>query len=110
MVTYEFYKDEYKGQSIPSSSFDMYIRKAESLVNKLLRVYVIYNTEEEIANVKDFCICDVADLLYTIDETIGGNVVSESDGSSSITYNSEMSPNMRLLSVFGTYFEYYRGS
>lgn len=109
MVTYEFYTETYKGQTVPSSSFDMYLRKANNLVNKLLSIYTIYNTEEEILENKDYCICEIIDYLYNCNDTIGNNIVSESDGSSSITYNTESSSNYKILSIFGTYFDYYRG-
>ena len=110
MITYDFYTNEFKGSSIPSSSFDVFIRKAQRFVEKCLKVYTIYNTEEEIVSLIDFCICDVADSLYIYETTLGTGIKQETDGQSSISYNTESNNNSnKILNTFGSYFEFYRG-
>jgi hypothetical protein len=111
MITYDFYTQEFKGSSIPSSSFDVFIRRAQRYVEKCLKVYTIYNTEEEIMALKDFCICDIADSLYNYESTLGTGIKQESDGQSSITYDTESNnSNSKVLATFGSYFDYYRGA
>lgn len=110
MVTYEFYTETYKGQTVPPSFFDIYSRQAERYVDKCLKVYTVYNSQEEIDSRKDYCICEITDSLYVYQTTLGNGIIQEKDGGASVTYNSESTTNnAQMLNIFGSYFDYYRG-
>ena len=88
LVDYNFYTKTYEGSSIPGSSFNNFALKASTYVNKNTFNRI---TEEKVDNFVKYCICEVAELLYSQDKkknTIMENkiVSSETVGPHSKTY------------------------
>lgn len=95
-VTYLFYTGNYKGDIIPSSSFDKMILRAETYLN-----YVGEYTPES-DDVK-MCKCAIADELYKAGEN-GQLKSSESLGSWSVSYiTSSQTLSNRLSDVIDMY-------
>lgn len=66
-VTYEYYRDTYKGKLIPQDEFDVIARKAGYLLDamtfgRLKNASSSFLTEDIIARVSD-CLCEIADKL-----------------------------------------------
>lgn len=88
LVDYNFYTKTYEGSSIPESSFNNFALKASTYVNKNTFNRI---TEEKVDNFVKYCICEVAELLYSQEKkknTIMENkiVSSETVGPHSKTY------------------------
>lgn len=88
LVDYNFYTKTYEGSSIPGSSFNNFALKASTYVNKNTFNRI---TEEKVDNFVKYCICEVAELLYSQEKkknTIMENkiVSSETVGPHSKTY------------------------
>ena len=62
LVDYNFYTKTYEGSSIPESSFNNFALKASTYVNKNTFNRI---TEEKVDNFVKYCICEVAELLYS---------------------------------------------
>lgn len=91
MTNHDFYKSKYltgREAVIDTASFPFWEREASQEVRK----YTFDNIDESkpISEVIQFCVCAVAEHLYTCDkqENETGNVVSEKDGTWSATYES----------------------
>lgn len=88
LVDYNFYTKTYEGSSIPESSFNNFALKASTYVNKNTFNRI---TEEKVDNFVKYCICEIAELLYSQEKkknTIMENkiVSSETVGPHSKTY------------------------
>lgn len=88
LVDYKFYTNTYEGSSIPESSFNNFALKASTYVNKNTFNRI---TKEKVDNFVKYCICEVAELLYSQEKkknTIMENkiVSSETVGPHSKTY------------------------
>lgn len=88
LVDYNFYTNTYEGSSIPESSFNNFALKASTYVNKNTFNRI---TEEKVDSFVKYCICEVAELLYSQEKkknTIMENkiVSSETVGPHSKTY------------------------
>lgn len=62
LVDYKFYTNTYEGSSIPESSFNNFALKASTYVNKNTFNRI---TEEKVDSFVKYCICEVAELLYS---------------------------------------------
>lgn len=88
LVDYKFYTNTYEGSSIPESSFNNFALIANTYVNKNTFNRI---TEEKVDNFVKYCICEIAELLYSQEKkknTIMENkiVSSETVGPHSKTY------------------------
>lgn len=87
IVSYEYYKEDYKG-SIPESSFRKYSINASSYLNNFTSKRI---TEEIIDNNIRNCCCEVIDLLFSQENlkerllSSDAEILSETTGSHSIT-------------------------
>lgn len=100
-ATYEFYSNEYCGTVIPETSFEKFVVKASKEINKWT-YYRLSDTEmtEELEHNLQYCACEIAELLYQIDnynratsiaENGKGIVKSMSSGSESVSYETNAS-------------------
>ena len=94
-TTYEFYKDEYYGDSIEESLFPKWESRAVDRLNELTFGNITADALEEYSEKIQKATCALADLLYKIDfkinhanDTNGGNVKSMSSGGQSISFGS----------------------
>ena len=94
-TAYEFYKDEYYGDSIEESLFPKWERRAVDRLNELTFGNITADAMEEYSEKIQKATCALADLLYKIDyktnhanDTNGGNVKSMSSGGQSISFGS----------------------
>ena len=94
-TTYEFYKDEYYGDSIEESLFPKWESRAVDRLNELTFGNITADALEEYGEKIQKAVCALADLLYKIDfktnhanDTNGGNVKSMSSGGQSISFGS----------------------
>ena len=94
-TTYEFYKDEYYGDSIEESLFPKWESRATDRLDELTYGNITADALEEYSEKIQKATCALADLLYKIDyktnhanDTNGGNVKSMSSGGQSISFGS----------------------
>ena len=94
-TTYEFYKDEYYGDSIEESLFPKWESRATDRLYELTYGNITEDVLEEYNEKIQKATCALADLLYKIDyktnhanDTNGGNVKSMSSGGQSISFGS----------------------
>ena len=94
-TTYEFYKDEYYGDSIEESLFPKWESRATDRLDELTYGNITADALEEYSEKIQKAACALADLLYKIDfktnhanDTNGGNVKSMSSGGQSISFGS----------------------
>lgn len=94
-TTYEFYKDEYYGDSIEESLFPKWEGRATDRLDELTYGNITEDVLEEYGEKIQKSVCALADLLYKIDfktnhanDTNGGNVKSMSSGGQSISFGS----------------------
>ena len=94
-TTYEFYKDEYYGDSIEESLFPKWESRATDRLDELTYGNITEDVLEEYNEKIQKATCALTDLLYKIDyktnpanDTNGGNVKSMSSGGQSISFGS----------------------
>ena len=94
-TTYEFYNDEYYGDSIEESLFPKWESRATDRLDELTYGNITADALEEYSEKIQKATCALADLLYKIDfktnhvnDTNGGNVKSMSSGGQSISFGS----------------------
>ena len=94
-TTYEFYKDEYYGDSIEESLFPKWESRATDRLDELTYGNITADALEEYSEKIQKAVCALADLLYKIDfktnhanDKSGGNVKSMSSGGQSISFGS----------------------
>ena len=94
-TTYEFYVNEYYGDSIEESLFPKWESRATDRLDELTYGNITADALEEYSEKIQKATCALADLLYKIDyktnhanDTNGGNVKSMSSGGQSISFGS----------------------
>ena len=94
-TTYEFYQNEYYGDSIEESLFPKWESRATDRLDELTYGKITEAVLEEYNEKIQKAVCALADLLYKIDfktnhanDTNGGNVKSMSSGGQSISFGS----------------------
>ena len=94
-TTYEFYQNEYYGDSIEESLFPKWESRATDRLDELTYGNITEDVLEEYSEKIQKATCALADLLYKIDyktnhanDTNGGNVKSMSSGGQSISFGS----------------------
>lgn len=94
-TTYEFYQNEYYGDSIEESLFPKWESRATDRLDELTYGNITADALEEYSEKIQKAVCALADLLYKIDfktnhanDTNGGNVKSMSSGGQSISFGS----------------------
>ena len=94
-TTYEFYQNEYYGDSIEESLFPKWESRATDRLDELTYGNITEDALEEYNEKIQKAVCALADLLYKIDfktnhanDTNGGNVKSMSSGGQSISFGS----------------------
>ena len=94
-TTYEFYQNEYYGDSIEESLFPKWESRATDRMDELTYGNITADALEEYSEKIQKATCALADLLYKIDfktnhanDTNGGNVKSMSSGGQSISFGS----------------------
>ena len=94
-TTYEFYQNEYYGDSIEESLFPRWESRATDRLDELTYGNITADALEEYSEKIQKAVCALADLLYKIDfktnhanDTNGGNVKSMSSGGQSISFGS----------------------
>ena len=94
-TTYEFYQNEYYGDSIEEALFPKWESRATDRLDELTYGNITADALEEYSEKIQKATCALADLLYKIDyktnhanDTNGGNVKSMSSGGQSISFGS----------------------
>lgn len=116
MVTYEFYKSEYLGSSIPEETWPMLVARAQDQLSKYRRVYkVVAPTEKAEA----MAVCAMAEALhyFAMAQNGMGAVASASIGSVSVSYGNaagtvDISPKAQEKELYRCaqiYLDIYRG-
>lgn len=81
-TTYDFYKDVYGGDKIPSKYFSRISIKASYIINKYTFNRV---TKDNITDDIQIATCALSDKIYKIEQD-GGIKISETIGKQSVTY------------------------
>ena len=94
-TTYEFYQNEYYGDSIEESLFPKWESRAADRLDELTYGNITAYALEEYSEKIQKATCALSDILYKIDfktnhanDTNGGNVKSMSSGGQSISFGS----------------------
>lgn len=116
MVTYEFYKDTFRGSSLTPEEWEVYGRRAEEQLARYKRIYVVTAPESDS---EGLAVCAMADALAyfcAVQNGSGGAVTAASIGSVSVSYGSaqavDTSPKgqeRELLRCARMYLDIYRG-
>ena len=113
MVDYNFYVENYHGNSIAEEDWERLSARAEERIVRYENIYSV--TYFDLANGRNMAICALAETVQALD-TIQGNgaVASVSVGSVSTTYanagGSGTSLDRSALATLRTYADIYRGN
>ena len=105
MVDYEYYANAYLGSLIPPQEFSYQIRRAESYLQRLCRVFQVEGGEDA----KAMATCAVAEELYRGASRQG--IASASLGGVQVQYRQgdREEEGRRLYRAAGVYLDIYRG-
>lgn len=117
MVEFSFYRDVYRGSSIPATDWNLYEARAADQLARYKRIYIVTAPDE---NAEAMAICAMADALayFTAAQNgAGGAVASASIGSVSVSYAGatsavDLSPKGQVKELYrcaSQYLEIYRG-
>ena len=95
---YDYYLDEYFGNSISGDDFSRLSRQASAYIETITYGNAEKATDSKvIAKLSDAC-CAIAEIMYKQEQ--GGEVASESNDGASVTYvNSSTTPEQRLYNI-----------
>lgn len=109
MVDYAFYKNTYRGASIPEEDFPTFAARAQDQLNRYKRIYTVKAPEE---NSEAMAVCAMADALAYITAAqngAAGSIASASIGSVSVSYGGAYAASAAVdLSPKGQEKELYR--
>ena len=113
MADYNFYTENYHGNSISGADWERLSARAEERIVRYENIYTI--TYFDTANGRDMAICALAETIQALDTVQGnGAVASVSVGSVSTTYanagGSASSLGRSALATLRTYADIYRGN
>ena len=117
MVEFSFYRDVYRGSSIPETDWALFEARAADQLARYKRIYTVTSPDE---NAEAMAICAMADALayFTAAQNgAGGAVASASIGSVSVSYAGaaaavDLSPKGQARELYrcaSQYLEIYRG-
>lgn len=115
MVTFDFYREIYGGNSVPESEFTAYARDAAAILERYKRIYTVTTTGE---NSEQMALCAMADALYFFscasNGELGAASVSVGSVSSSRAQGAQpdLSPAAQSRELYRCaclYLEIYRG-
>ena len=95
---YDYYLDEYFGNSISGDDFARLSRQASAYIDTITYSNAEKATDSKvIAKLSDAC-CAIAEIMYKQEQ--GGEIASESNDGASVTYvNSSTTPERRLYNI-----------
>ena len=115
MVEFSFYRDVYRGSSIPATDWKLYEARAADQLARYKRTYTVTAPDE---NAEAMAVCAMADALAyftAVQNGAGGAVASASIGSVSVSYAGaavDLSPKGQAKELYrcaSQYLEIYRG-
>ena len=117
MVEFSFYRDAYRGSSIPETDWALFEARAAEQLARFKRIYTVTAPDE---NAEAMAICAMAEALayFTAAQNgAGGAVASASIGSVSVSYAGaasavDLSPKGQTKELYrcaSQYLEIYRG-
>ena len=116
MVEFSFYRDVYRGSSIPETDWPLFEARAADQLTRYKRIYTVTSPDEKS---EAMAICAMADALayFTAAQNgAGGAVASASIGSVSVSYaggtSVDLSPKGQARELYrcaSQYLEIYRG-
>jgi len=117
VVEFSFYRDAYRGISIPETDWPMFEKRAAEQLARYKRIYTVTVPDE---NGEAMAICAMADALAyyaALQNGTGGAVASASIGSVSVSYAGassviDLSPKAQAKELYRCacqYLEIYRG-
>ena len=115
MVEYTFYKETYRGSSIPGPEWEIFEARAADQLRRFKRIYTVTAPDE---NAESKAICAMADALayFTAAQNgSGGAITSASVGSVSVSYAGatvDLSPKAQVRELYrcaSQYLEICRG-
>lgn len=117
MVDFDFYTNDYRGNSISLEDWQTYEARATAQLTRYKRIYTVKAQEE---NSEALAVCAMAEALYSFDLIAngeGGSVQSASIGSVSVSYGSsagsaDISPKGQAKELYRCaclYLDIYRG-
>lgn len=116
MVEYSFYRESYRGSSIPDADWPLFEKRAAEQLTRYKRIYTVTAPDED---AEAMAICAMADeLAYftAVQNGTGGAVAAASIGSVSVNYAGvsaiDASPKAQEKELYRCacqYLEIYRG-
>lgn len=116
MVEFSFYRDAYRGSSIPAAEWPLFEKRAAEQLARYKRIYTVTAPDD---NAEAMAVCAMADALAyfaAAQNGTGGAVASASIGSVSVSYAGasgiDLSPKAQAKELYrcaSQYLEIYRG-
>ncbi len=112
-MEYAFYRDVYQGDSLPFAQFERLAARAEDVLGRMERVYVVKGEQED----RQKAVCAMADALYFFEQAdaarLAGNVkvgeTSTSHTNASLPDTSAAAQSREMYRCAGLYLEIFRG-
>lgn len=96
LTTYEYYKNEWYGVTVPEEQFNKWLSKAEDQLNDITNGNITTAAVEEYGTQIQKAVCELVDMLYLIDTArnkatgaAGGVVTARTSGDESVTYKAQ---------------------
>jgi len=103
MVTYQFYTEEFLGESIPEKAFPAMLTRAEEALSRFERDFTV--TGEAVS--RAMALCAMAEALYEHQDRRG--IREQTVGSVRVRYEDGQSLRRCLYEKAATYLDIYRG-
>ncbi len=112
-MDYAFYQNVYQGDSLPPAQFGRLAARAEDVLQRLERVYVVKGEQEA----RQKAVCAMADVLYFFEQAdaarLAGSVkvgqTSASHTNATLPDTSPAAQSSELYRCAGLYLEIFRG-
>lgn len=97
LITYEFYKDDFGGSSIPETAFKRYIRYGMMVV----RQHTFDRVIEEWLDEAKMAACEIAEILFSQEDS--RLISSVSNGGYSVSYKADDMVSLQISDIMSRY-------
>lgn len=117
MVEFSFYRDAYRGSSIPEADWALFEARATDQLTRYKRIYTVTSPDEKAEAMATCAMADALAYFVAAQNGAGGAVASASIGSVSVSYAGaaavvDLSPKGQARELYrcaSQYLEIYRG-
>lgn len=95
-ATYDYYKDEYSGETLTEQEFKKYARKASAEIDHVTFGRLSDKSDNEIPDAVRDATCDIAEKMHDFDTAEGKEIASETNDGISVSYRDTGNPIKHL--------------